>query len=139
MNYEEIKDLIFDIFEEEDINKRPTSEIGDYFILGGWCKGDMEEQKSTNRWLLGRYMKDFNHIDIILELHEEFDYNISYLIENGNPDYTFKENLILECIKSNLNRYPEILIDEVKWCDNCKSDKNSDNWIGCETCDNDRF
>jgi hypothetical protein len=139
MNYEEIKNIIFDIFEEKDINNRPKSKIGDYFILGGWCKGDMEEQKSTNRWLLGRYMKDFNHIDIILELHEEFNYDISYLIENGNPDYTFKENLILECIKSNLNRYPEILIDEVKWCDICKSDKNSDDWVGCENCDNDRF
>jgi len=139
MNYHEIKDIIFDIFEEEDINKRPTSEIGDYFILGGWCKGNMKEQESMNRYLLSRYHKDFDHIELILELHGEFDYDISYLIDNGNPYYDFKENVILECIKSNLNRYPEILIDKVKWCDNCNSDKNSDNWVGCENCDSDSF
>lgn len=141
MNYEDIENIINDCYEEDAVKNRPDEEVGDYFILGGWCKNDMEEQKSQNRYILDKYGKDFNHIDLILELHEEFNYNISYLIENGNPDFTFRENLILECIKSNLNTFDRDIFTEEKfyWCNSCKSNKNSDTWVGCERCDSDYF
>ena len=140
MNFIEIDNIIYDCFEEEVIKNRPYDNTGDYFILGGWCKNDMEKQNKQNRYILDKYGKDFNHVDLILELHEKFNYNISNLIENGNPEYTFRENLILESIKSILNEFEDVIItDDEIWCEVCKSDKNSKTWVGCERCDSDYF